>query len=316
MLVNGMIAKDCRDHFTGIVCAILLSATVSSGAQGADAADQPQPTLTNIAYGPHERQVLDFWRAAGCESRPLLVYIHGGAWTTGDKGKKMPLLKPFLDRGISCAAINYRLAPDHPLPAPVHDAARAIQFLRTRARDWNIDESRIGLTGPSAGACTSMWLLLHDDLADPMAEDPVLRQSTRVCAAAVQVGQTSIDPRVLEEWMGPKVLSHPMIFHAVGEMTAEAALRNYDLHRRVYAEFSPINHVDAKDPPLFLDCSAEMELPARDAGHGIHHPVHGVKLKERSDGVGHECHLMVPGHASSLRYASQSAFLIDKLSAQ
>ncbi len=89
----------------------------------------PPPTLSDVAYGPHARNVLDFWRAAGAGPRPLLVYVHGGGWITGDKRQKGPALQPFLDRGISCAAFNYRLAPDHPLPAPVHDAARAIQFI-------------------------------------------------------------------------------------------------------------------------------------------------------------------------------------------
>ena len=295
------------------VFVLLLSFISLERLQGDEILRQPVPDFQNVAYGPYPRNVLDFWLAKGDGPRPLLIYIHGGGWLTGDKRLKGPAIQPFLDQGISFAAVNYRLTPDHPLPAPVHDAARAIQFLRTQANTWNIRTDRIALTGPSAGACTSMWLLLHDDLADPTAEDPVLRQSTRVCAAAVQVGQTSIDPRMLEGWMGPKVLLHPMIFRAVGEETWEGALQNYESHRGDYAEFSPLNHVDAEDPPLFLECSAEMDLPARDTGHGIHHPIHGVKLKECSDRVGHECHLLVPGHASSPRFATQNAFLMDKL---
>lgn len=231
----------------------------------------------------------------------------------GDKTEKMPEFKPFLERGISCAAINYRLTPAHPLPAPVHDAARAIQFLRTKAVEWNIDPKRIAVTGPSAGACTCMWLLLHDDLADPGSVDPVLRQSTRVCAAAVTVGQTSIDPKVIEEWLGPKVLTHRMIWTAVGEPSMEAAIANYDQHKALYREFSPIQHVDASDPPLFMTCSAEMDLPSRDAGHGIHHPVYGVKLKEQSDRVGHECHLVIPGVSKSARYVDANDFLFARL---
>ena len=280
---------------------------------GAEAPSLPIQTHENISYGPHARNTLDFWQAKGDGPRPLLVYIHGGGWLTGDKSKKAPAFKPFLDKGISCAAFNYRLTPEHPLPAPVHDAARAIQFLRFKGRDWNINTSRIALTGPSAGACTSMWLLLHDDLANPVAVDPVLRESTRVCAASVQVGQTSIDPSVIEGWLGPNVLKHPMIFMAVGESSIDAAMRNFKIHRKVYAEFSPINHVDAKDPPLFMTCSAEMGLPCRDAGHGIHHPVYGVKLKEKSDGVGHECHLVVPGVSSSRNFDNGDVFLLHKL---
>jgi acetyl esterase/lipase len=279
----------------------------------ADEPTQRTPTHADVSYGPDVRNVIDFWKADAAGARPIIVYIHGGAWWTGDKSKKGPEIQPFLDRGISFAAINYRLTPEHPLPAPVHDAARAIQFLRSKSLEWKIDERRIALTGPSAGACTSMWLLLHDDLADPDSTDPVLRLSTRVCAAAVSVGQTSIDPNVIEGWLGPKVLDHSMIHRAVGEKSIEDAMRNYDRHRDVYYEFSPINHVDGQDPPLFMTCSAEMDLPCRDAGHGIHHPVFGVKLKEKSDAVGHECHLIVPGFSSSEKYATGNDFLFDKL---
>lgn len=276
-------------------------------------ADGPVPTSGDVAYGADVRNVLDFWQAPGAGPRPLLVYIHGGGWVTGDKSKKGPAIQPFLDKGISFAAINYRLTPQHPLPAPVHDAARAVQFLRSKASDWNIDTKRIALTGQSAGACTSMWLLLHDDLADPNAEDPILRESTRVCAASVSVGQTSIDPEVIEGWLGPNVLRHRMIAQAVGETEMAEVLKKRELYRKLYVEFSPINHVDGRDPPLFMTCSAEMDLPSRDAGHGIHHPMFGVKLKEKSDAVGHECHLIVPGFSSSKEFSSGDDFLVHKL---
>ena len=274
---------------------------------------QIAPTQANAAYGPHERNVLDFWKAEGEGPRPLVVFIHGGGWTGGDKQQNTDKYKPFLARGISVAAINYRLTGKHPLPAPVHDAARAIQFLRSKAADWNIDKQKIAVTGGSAGACSSLWLLFHDDLADPHATDPVLRESTRVCAAAASDGQTSIDPKVIEGWLGPNVLKHRMINMAVGEPTIEGALKNYEMHRALYFEFSPYNHVDAKDPPLLMTYAQDLEFPSRDAGHGIHHPLYGVKLKEKSDSVGHECHLIIAKVRKDDKYANSQAFLIDKL---
>ena len=178
--------------WAAVLCLLGGSHGGSVQAQLASEQVEPGPTHADLPYGPHERQTLDFWTAAGDGPRPLVVIIHGGGWINGDKRLKRPPLAPFLDRGISVAAINYRLAPAHSLPAPVHDAARAIQFLRWKGETLGIDPDRIGLTGTSAGACTSMWLLLHDDRADPTAADPVLRTSTRVRAAAVSVGQTSI----------------------------------------------------------------------------------------------------------------------------
>lgn len=291
-------------------------ALLTTVAFAAEPKAQIPATQADVSYGPHARNVLDFWKAEGDGPRPLLVYIHGGGWTTGDKKQDSAAYQAYLDKGVSYVAINYRLTPGSPLPASVHDAARAIQFLRTKAAEWNIDTKHIALTGGSAGACSSMWLLLHDDLADPKSDDPVLRESTRVCAAAVSAGQTSIDPKVIEDWLGPNVLKHRMINMAVGEQTMEGALKNYDRYHDLYVEFSPVNHVDGQDPPLFMTYGADMTLPSKDAGHGIHHPVYGIKLKEKSDRAGHECHLMIPGVSKSDKYANAKEFLLAKLLAK
>lgn len=271
------------------------------------------PTYSDVSYGPHSRNVLDFWKAEGEGPRPLLVYIHGGGWTGGDKKQNVANFRPFLEKGISYAAINYRLTGEAPLPAPVHDAARAIQFLRSKAAEWNINKNRIALTGGSAGACTSMWLLLHDDLADPNSNDPVVRESTRVTAAAVSAGQTSIDPKLIEEWLGPNVLKHRMIWMAVGEPTMADALKNYEQHKALYVEFSPYNHLDGSDPPLLMTYGNNMKLPSEDAGHGIHHPMYGIKLKQKADKAGHECHLLIQGVSRSDKYESPNEFLMAKL---
>lgn len=276
-------------------------------------AQELMPTQAEVPYGPHVRNVLDFWQAGGDGPKPLLVFIHGGGWVGGDKRQDPARVKKFLDRGISVASINYRLTGEASLPAPVHDAARAIQFLRSKATDWNIDKTRIALTGGSAGACTSMWLLLHEDLADPQAEDPVRRESTRVTAAAVNAGQTSIDPKVIEPWLGPNVLKHRMIWMAVGEPTMDEALKNYERHKALYEEFSPINHMSAGDPPLLMTYGSNMTLPSEDAGHGIHHPVFGVKMKEKADQCGVECHLLIDGVSRSEKFKSADEFLIAKL---
>ena len=271
------------------------------------------PTHANVSYGPHQANVLDLWIAEGEGPRPLLVYIHGGGWIGGTKKRTAGQVRPFLDKGISYAAVEYRLTGVAPLPTPVHDAARAIQFIRSKAKQWNIKSDRIALTGGSAGACTSMWILCHDDLADPDAEDPVLRESTRVSAAAVAGGQTSIDPKVIEPWLGPNVLKHNMINRAVGEATISDALKNYDKHKDLYIEFSPYNHVSKDDPPLLMTYGNNMKLPSENAGHGIHHPVYGVKMKEKADRVGQECHLLIKGVSKSEKYDSPNAFLFDKL---
>lgn len=275
--------------------------------------EEATPDLADLSYGPFSENRVDFWMAEGEGARPLLVQIHGGGWRGGSKAVTPAFVKTYLDRGISVASVEYRFTPANPLPAPVHDAARAIQYLRSRAVELNIDKSRVALTGASAGACTSMWLLFHDDMADPGSDDPVLRESTRVVAAYAIAGQTSIDPKVIEPWLGPKVLEHLMIANAVGEANAAAAHRNHERHAATYEEFSAINHVDVGDPPLFMSYSSDASLPSKNAGHGIHHPVHGVKMKEACDAAGVECHLLVRGLSGSEVYKEGEDFLIAKL---
>jgi len=296
------------------ILAFLLTFTfVSSAVFAADKPKTPKPTYADVAYGPHEKTKLDFWQAKGKGPRPLLVYIHGGGWIGGDKERVSSSIQDYLDKGISYASINYRLTGEASLPVPVHDAARAIQFIRSKAADWNIDKKKIALTGGSAGACTSMWLLYHDDLADPKAKDPIARESTRVIAAAVIAGQTSIDPKVIEPWLGPNVLKHAMIHKAVGGKSMQDVMDNYEKHEALYKEFSPYNHLTADDPPLLMTYGSNMKLPSENAGHGIHHPVYGVKMKEKAEKTGTECHLLIPGVSTSKQYSNINEFLMDKL---
>src|SRR5438874_484856 len=69
---------------------------------------RPTPTVANLAYGKHERQVLDFWQAKSEKPTPLVLYIHGGGWQGGDKSSLGAAIQQYLDAGISVAAINYR----------------------------------------------------------------------------------------------------------------------------------------------------------------------------------------------------------------
>ena len=168
----------------------------------------PTPSQSGLKYGPHQRHVFDFWRASSDSPTPLVVVIHGGGWRGGKKEDVHKFLDvaQLLDSGISVAAISYRLLKhlddvQPPVKGPMLDSARAIQFFRSQADTFNIDPSRIGTAGGSAGACTSLWLAYHDDLADPTSEDPLLRESSRLLCAAVSRPQTTLDPQLMRQWI-------------------------------------------------------------------------------------------------------------------
>ena len=273
----------------------------------------PTPTYANVSYGPHERNVLDVWLAKSDKPAPLVVYIHGGGWLSGDKkSAAAATVKYMLDHGVSVAAINYRYSTIAPLPAPVHDAARAIQFLRSKAGEWNFDKARVAAFGGSAGACTSLWLNYHDDLANPKSSDPVARESSKLCAAVGFSGQTSIDPKTIVPWVGEQVMKHAMISRAVGATDGPDALARYEEFQKLYQEFSAYTHVDKNDPPVLLDYPKDGPLPAPDPGAAIHHANFGKKLKEKADSVGAQATLQIGGPKSP-GYVYPNEFLLRYL---
>jgi acetyl esterase/lipase len=134
------------------------------------------PTLADVPYGDQIRQTLDLWQAPSSKPTPLIFYVHGGGWSAQDKTDIDEHLnvRAFLDAGISMATVNYRLLQDAnaahvvpPIQWPLNDAKRALQFLRSKAGEWNLDKTRIGASGVSAGGGTSLWLALHPEMAEP-----------------------------------------------------------------------------------------------------------------------------------------------------
>jgi acetyl esterase/lipase len=107
---------------------------------------EKQPTRPDVKYGPHARNVLDFWPAESKQPTPLRVSIHGGGFRGGNKSVSPALLKECLDSGISVAASTYRLSDQAIAPAQFHDCARALQFLRHKAHRGGGGPSR----GPAA----------------------------------------------------------------------------------------------------------------------------------------------------------------------
>ena len=256
------------------------------------AATRPAPDLANEKYGPHERNVLDLWKAKSDSPTPLVVFIHGGGFRAGGKeGISGAMLDGLLKQSISVMAINYRFSPEVHFPAHYMDCARAIQFARLHAKEWNIDPKRVGATGGSAGAGTSLWIGFHDNMADPKSTDPVLRQSTRLSCMAVNGAQSSYDPRDIAKWVGEAAAHHPALEGRDGFYGVPNEERDTPQAYKLYEAAAAINHLTRDDPPVYAFYSeARGPLPA-DAkpGQGIHHINLGLKLKEQMDKLGIEC---------------------------
>lgn len=255
----------------------------------------PAPTFADIKYGPHERNVLDFWQANSDHPTPVLVSIHGGGFLFGNKSVQPQLLKSCLDSGISVAAINYRYSTQAIAPASFQDGARAVQFLRSMAKEWHIDPTRFAATGGSAGAGISLWLGFHKDMADPKSDDPILRESTRLTCMVVFQGQTSYDPRFIRKlFPGKDVYKERALGRLFGvdpNKLDELPKEKYEL----FEECSPITHVTKDAPPVLLIYGIAMDAEITNQGIGIHHPLFGKALKEKLDALGVPCEVVAAG---------------------
>ena len=296
-------------RLTAFVCGISLAASPAAAQSGQRSpAPRVQPTVADFAYGDHERHVLDFYKAESSSPTPLTLYIHGGGFTRGDKSTvNQETLKQLLNAGISVAAINYRLAGQAPLPAAHHDAQRALQTLRSKAKEWNFDKNQVGAFGGSAGAQLCMWLAYHDDQADPSSSDPIARESTRIAYVAPLRGQITND---FDWWLKnlpgyDEVHRDPAEIFGGNDRAKQAAIAK---------KISVISLVSADDPPTFMSYGMAPGDPVPEGDRAtawkVHHVTFGIALKKKLDAVGVEADLHYPGADST--YDSAADFFIRK----
>jgi acetyl esterase/lipase len=270
------------------------------------------PTHADVAYGDDPKQVFDIWLAKSADGKPtpLCLYIHGGGFRAGDKGVAPATVQRFLDQGISLASFSYRLTEDgrNPYPIAMMDCARALQLIRSKAAEWNLDPKRVASFGGSAGAGISLWLAFHDDLAKPDASDPIARQSTRLVAAGTTNGQSTYDMRTFSEWFGiPDLKPHPALtdFYAVKDPADWKSERVQNLMH----DASSISHLTADDPPVFMTYG-KGDVPvtaSTDPGVWVHHIRLGQKLKEAMAKLNLDCTVTQGGESD------MHEFLIRKL---
>ncbi len=264
----------------------------------------------DVAYSDEENNVFDIYMPDSDEPTPLVIYIHGGGFTGGDKidshEDRAEDIREFLQDGIAYATINYRLIILDPVDEdgvikPLLDSARALQFIRYYSDSFNIDPENVALYGGSAGAGISLWLGTHDDLADLENEDPVLRESTRVKAVGALATQSTYDIIQWEEVLMPVLLPFEGFLGGTDIPTVATAVGAEDY----LLAFLGISGIDAIETPEVAEYRANMDMLAlmddEDAPiyvHNfptgfddllntfLHHGLHAWAVKNRADEVG------------------------------
>ncbi len=247
-------------------------------------------TYKDVSYGPEDRNLLDFWKAESDKPAPVVVFIHGGGFRAGDKtqaiiGRNLAYLERCMDSNVSFAAINYPFRQTTRLDTIMLNIARAIQFLRSKAKDWNIDKNKIAAYGGSAGGGATIWLAFNDDLAEADNPDPVLRESTRLTVGGHLNSQATYDflkwaeiLDVSEDWMYEMNTTEDLELYHIPDRSWYDSTEIIEL--RKFLDMSAF--IDPDDPPMFFQNLNSLDEPAV-SGAVIHHPRHAIYLKKIYD---------------------------------
>jgi acetyl esterase len=210
----------------------------------------------DIAYGEHARQRLDVYApqpdamaqaraATGANSTPVLIFVHGGAFTDGEKDRTAQIYSNvprwFARQGVLAINMEYRNAPDSPYPAGSEDVGLVVAWARAQAARWGADPQRVFIMGQSAGGAHT----------GSYAYDRRLQ------------------PRNAQGQPDPGIAGHIVVS---GRMRADNLAENpnarkveayYGVDAARYEDVSSVNHVDANSVPTFI-AVAEFENPLID----------------------------------------------------
>jgi len=208
------------------------------------------PGLTDIPYASlHERNKLDIYLPENAaRPYPVVVWIHGGGWESGDKNTAAPFAELLLPHGFAVVGVGYRLSGDAIFPAQIHDCKAAIRWIRANAATYNFDPNRIGAWGASAGGHLASLLGTTGGLVGN--EGMVggnLSFSSRVQAVVDFFGPTDFTQ------MSKFSLTNALFDHDAADSPESLLIGGaIQQNRDKAAKASPLTYVSSDDPPFLI----------------------------------------------------------------
>lgn len=258
----------------------------------------------DIAYDEFEDTKFDIFLPNADNPTGLLIYIHGGGFTSGDKNvlyDRDDLVETtiaLLANNMAVATINYRLLVENEeegVLKSLNDSRRALQYIRSRNEDFNIDKDNIVLAGGSAGAGTSLWIAVNDEMSDASNIDPVLHESTRVKGIAITQTQSSYD--IEGRWINDVFVDFNTTFEELLSVQSEERLFRFygvssleEYQSQEIDEYrnrvDMLNMITADDPEIWAESISTPVVVPTTSGIANHHAFHVREIKERADAVG------------------------------
>lgn len=250
----------------------------------------------NLQYGTDEGRalLLDVDRPSGTRSLdPILILIHGGGWTSGDKERYAPVSRALATEGYVVFNIDYTLAASRSpgYPRQVDEARTALSWVRKHAADYHGDTGRIAVAGGSAGGYLAAMLALRDDTAGAAPVRAVVSLS-----GPLDLGALVADLRAATT--SPSGTCQPVSCAILQQATASLrSLLGCDpvqCSAQLVHAASPVSYVTSASPPFFLANGTQEPVPATQAtSMAAALKAHGVPVTLD----------LVPGAQHSIQYA-------------
>lgn len=264
----------------------------------------------DISYDSKPRTQFDIWMPNSSAPTGLVIYVHGGGFTSGDKDFVYTAqsggawdfpsdIRFLLQNNIAFATIRYTLlnttGENEGIKKPMNDIKRALQYLRYKASEYNIDKNKIILSGNSAGAGSSLWIAFNNNLADASNSDPVLRESSRVKGVAVRETQASYN--IEDKWVNNIFADYNLSWTEILANETGNIQKIYGVSSTAQYQSPAITayrtEVDmlalltADDPEIWMNNTLrEVVHPYSGPEISTHHAFHVRELKKRADAVG------------------------------
>jgi acetyl esterase/lipase len=202
----------------------------------------PPPARADVAYADTSpEQTLDLWLPAREAAPPLVIFVHGGGFSGGDKRDVGPKVAPLLHAGYAVASVNYRLAPRAVFPAAAGDLRSAVRYLRAHARELDVDPTRFALWGESAGADLAALVATVGDRPSPL-EDPDDPTSAAVQAVVDWYGPIDLAEREAQYRAGGSDCRSPQLDQAEKFTTGYLGV-DVDQAPRLGAAANPLTYI-------------------------------------------------------------------------
>jgi acetyl esterase/lipase len=222
-------------NWKSIILGFVLLVTVNFGCRRS-AKEEPAPALKaedylDLSYGADSQNTLDLYLPQVRDSStPVIIMLHGGSWAEGDKSAFTDLAKYLRSKGFATASMNYRLthtAENHIHPAQVNDIGKAIEFISSKAKEWQISPDHMGLLGISAGAHLALLYTYA------YTENNKIKTVISLAAPSDFTDITNADPLQIQ---------------AVQALIGSA----YQDNPAAYIQASPITHISGNSKPTLL----------------------------------------------------------------